>query len=162
MKALIAALALLVVAGVAFFLYQSPAGPPAEITGVEASQELSPLFQAYNAGMVGGDAEAVIALYTSDAVEMVPGDVRTLDDIVVHYTEAIEAGNFLAFDFSPLDAWVQGDAAFILNEVDISYEVEDMGVSTFPYYSFMRLVREDGAWKIQRNVAGPRDAPPEG
>jgi ketosteroid isomerase-like protein len=164
MKGLVAVLLSLVLAGLAawYFYAASDSTAPAEMTGADAIQELTPIFEAYTAGMVGGDAQAVTSLYTSDAVEMVPGPIRPHDVIVDHYNEVIDAGTFLAFDFTPMDAWVQGDAAFSISEVDISYQVGGDPTMTFEYYSFMRFEKVDGEWRIDRNLAGPRNPPPEG
>ena len=73
--------------------------PTPEIGGAAAIQEFAPLYEAYAAGMVSGDAEAIAALYSSDAVEMTPGDFRNREDIVAHYAEVIEAFDFPVWDF---------------------------------------------------------------
>jgi ketosteroid isomerase-like protein len=130
--------------------------PPPGIAGVEAIQETAPLFEAYTAGMVGGDAQAIAALYSSDPVEMTPGDFRNRADIVSHYEEMTESFEFPVWDFEPIDAWIHGDAAYVISRVNISQAAEDGSVTPYELYSTMRLLKEDGEWKIDRNVVGQR------
>lgn len=131
--------------------------PPApETSGAEAIQEVIPLFEAYTAGMVGGDAQAIAALYTADPVEMTHGSYRNRADIVAHYEEMVNSFDFPTWDFEPIDAWIHGDAAYVISRVNITQTDEGGGESLYELYSTMRLVREAGQWKIERNVVGQR------
>lgn len=155
MRAVAAVAVLLLVAAC-----QAP--PPPEMSGAEAVQELTPLFEAYNAGILSGDLEAVTTLYASDPLEIGPGAYRTLDDIVTDYGGALEAWTFTVFEIEPFEAWVHGDAAYVISRVDISGEAEGGATFVEELYSSMRLVIENGEWRIHRNVFGPREAPLEG
>ena len=131
--------------------------PPApETSGAEAIQEVIPLFEAYTAGMVGGDAQAIASLYTADPVEMTPGSYRNRADIVAHYEEMVNGFDFPTWDFEPIDAWIHGDAAYVISRVNITQTDEGGGESLYELYSTMRLVKEAGQWRIDRNVVGQR------
>jgi uncharacterized protein (TIGR02246 family) len=163
MRGFVAVLLALVLAGLAawYFVAASDSAPPAEMTeaeisGEEAIQELTPLYDAYTAGMVNGDAQAIAALYTSDAVEMTPGDFRNRADIVAHYEESTESFDFPSWDFELIDAWIHGDAAYAISRVTITQTAEGAEESLFELYSTMRFVKEAGEWLIDRNVVGQR------
>jgi ketosteroid isomerase-like protein len=128
----------------------------AEISGAEAIQEVIPLFEAYTAGMVGGDAQSIAALYTADPVEMTPGSYRNRADIIAHYEGTTARFDFSTWDFEPIDAWIHGDAAYVISHVNITQTDEGGVESLYELYSTMRLVREAGQWKIDRNVVGQR------
>lgn len=135
--------------------------PPPETTevqirGAEAIQEITPLFEAYTAGMVGGDAQEIATLYTSDAVEMTPGEYRNLADIVAHYEEMVGSFDFPVWDFEPIDAWIHGNAAYVISRVNITQTAEGGDQNSYELYSTMRLVEETGEWRIDRNVVGQR------
>ena len=132
------------------------APPPPEISGAEAIQVIAPLYEAHTAGMVGGDAQAIAALYTSDAVEMTPGAFRNRADIVSHCEEMTESFDFPVWDFEPIDAWIHGDAAYVISRVNISQDAGDGVVTPHELYSTMRLLKVTGEWKIDRNVVGQR------
>jgi uncharacterized protein (TIGR02246 family) len=169
MKGLVVVLLALVLAGLAawYFYAASDSAPPAEmieveVSGAEAIQELTPLYEAYTAGMVTGDADAIAALYTSAAVELTPGEVRNREDIVAHYAEMTEAFDFPAWDFEPIDAWIHGDAAYVIARVNITQTTEGGEENLYELYSTMRFVKVAGEWKIDRNVVGYRQEPPVG
>jgi ketosteroid isomerase-like protein len=126
------------------------------MTGAEAIQEIAPVFEAYTAGHLADDAQAVYTLYASDALEMSAGMYRNHSDIVAAKENAMESWTYSAWDFEPMDAWVHGDAAYVISRVDLSRDGEVGETVSFEAYSFMRLVKEDGEWKIHRNVAGAR------
>jgi hypothetical protein len=76
MKGLIAALALLVVLGVGFFLYSSPAAPPAEMTEAEVAQieaEVSAVGDQWIASMNAIDVTACAGLFDPAGTHGVDG-----------------------------------------------------------------------------------------
>ncbi len=117
--------------------------PPQVMTGAEAFQEIAPLFEAYTAGTLAGDAEAVSALYTSDALEMSTGMFRDYADIAAAIETRMETWTYSAWDFEPLDAWVHGGAAYVISRVDLSRYEEGGDTVSGEAYSSMRLVKED-------------------
>ena len=141
--------------------------PPPEMTGVEmdgaeAVQELGPLGQAFGAAMMEGDLESVLNLYSSDAVEIVPGRYRTRTEIVSDYEEGLRTMDFSAWDSEPLFAWVHGEVGYMISRIDYDFGAEGEDPATDELYTFMRLVKENGEWKIHRSLVGYRNAPPEG
>jgi ketosteroid isomerase-like protein len=122
------------------------------MTGAEAIQEIAPLLEAYTAGTLADDAGAVSGLYSTDTDEM----GRTHADIVERKERAMEDWTYTAWSFEPIDAWVRGDEAYVISKVDITREAEGGDTVSSELYSFMRLVKVNGEWKIHRNVAGQR------
>jgi len=152
--------------GVLFIVAACQAPPPemteAEASGAEAIQELGPLEQAFGAAMMEGDLEAVMNLFASDAVEIVPGRYRTRTEIVTDYEEGLRTLNFSGWESEPLFAWVHGDVGYMLSRIGYEFSAEGEDPATDELYSFMRLVKEDGEWKIHRSLVGYREAPPAG
>ena len=79
MKGLITVIAVLVVVGLAYFIYRSPTTPP-EMTEAERAQmeadvrvEIAERFDGYRAALLTGDAGAFMSMYTSDARVFWPG-----------------------------------------------------------------------------------------
>lgn len=143
MRTLAASVVLLLVAAC-----QAP--PPQVMTGAEAIQEITPVFEAYTAGTLADDAGAVSGLYTSDMDEM----GRTRADLVEAKERTMESWTYTAWEFEPIDAWVHGDAAYVFSRVHITRYAEGGDTISMEPYSFMRLLKVNGEWKIHRNVAG--------
>ena len=136
--------------------------PPPETSGEEAIQELMPLFEAFNAAVMSGDLEAVMALWASDPLEVGPGAWRTYDEIVADYGAGLETLTFTAWDIEPFDAWIHGDAAYVFSHGYIHGYGEAGDTVVYDLNSVSRLVKEDGEWKMHRVLYGDRNAPEQG
>jgi ketosteroid isomerase-like protein len=169
MKGLIAVLGLLVVLGVAFFLYGSPAGPPAEMTEAEmaqaeaeAAQAISDRWAEYRDALMSGDVDEIMSYWTSDAHLYEPGMNLTAADLSDWLQAAFETTSVVDLEVRRLDIFVHGDVAYEITEADEPLQVEGQGLVPREVYGFFRWEKEDGVWKMDRLVVGPRDAPPEG
>jgi ketosteroid isomerase-like protein len=169
MKGLIALLALLVVLGVAFLLYRSPAGPPAGMTEAERAeretqvrQEITDLLNLYGDAYLREDMETFMSTYSSDARVFWPGANLPKDEIQGVVSEMFQTASPTGYDPTIVDLFVHGDAAYAIYEVAETIQMEGQEPETTFWNCFTRFAKEDGGWKFHRDVCGPRDAPPEG
>lgn len=168
MKALITVLAVFVVLGLGFFLYSSPTAPP-EMTEAERAQheaevreELTSLADSYADAFLSGDAEALMSLYTSDVRIYWTGMNFTRDELQDWVVEAFQTTSWTGFEIRPIEFFVHGDAAYTISEVSETFQMEGQEAASAVWNCFTRFEREDGIWRADRDVCGPRDAPPEG
>ena len=168
MKGLIAGLALLVVLGAAFFLYRSPAGPPPEMTEAEmaqmeaeAVQEIEAMLDTFGQAVLRGDAQAVSSFWTSDAVILEPGVRIEGSEIPSFMEEVFGTYRYTSWDNTVLDLFVHGDVAYAISEYNEVAEAEGQESMIVNNYSFIRLEKVDGSWKVDRLLGGPRNASPE-
>jgi ketosteroid isomerase-like protein len=170
MKGLIAGLVALLAIGVLFFfLYAFPATPPPEMTDAEIAQieaavrqEVEARMAAFDQAVLAGDAEAAASFWTSDALLLEPGTRVAGGDFLSFVSEFFAVGGVTATDHNVLDFFVHGDVAYWIMEIDETFQVEGMDPFTVMNYAFLRWEKEDGVWKIDRYLGGPRGAPPEG
>jgi len=169
MKGLIALLAVLLALGVMFFFYASPTTSPAEMTVAEIAQieatvrqEVEAQMAAFDQAVLAGDAEAAASFWTADALLLEPGTRVGGGDFLSFVSEFFAIGRVTAVDHPVLDFFVHGDVAYWIMEIDETFEIEGMDPFTVMNYAFLRWEKEDGVWKIDRYLGGPRDAPPEG
>lgn len=173
MKGIISLLALLLVLGVAFLLYRSPAGPSAAVTQAEiaqmeadAIQAISETWAAYHANMTPDwDVEVWSSFWSSDAHLYGPGRDLSAADLAAGFIEQLEEASLtaLSLDLEPFETWVHGDVAYQVGEYDETVRFEGQDPVDYANYFFCRWERQaDGTWKLDRFLSGPRDAPEEG
>ncbi len=75
---------------------------------------------------------------------------------------AVEATSVTGLEVRRRDIFVHGDVAYEIFEADESMLVEGQGSARRELYGFFRWEKGGGVWKMDRLVAGPREAPPEG
>ena len=160
MRTLAAVAALLVVAACQ--------APPAEMTEAEIAQYEAEVIQAIEGRVDGfyealrqGDAQAAASFWTPDALVLMPGVRVSGSEIQNFMAEYMETMTFLTWEGEYLDWFIHGDVAYEISSYDETYLVDGQEV-VVSNYEFVRLEKVDGVWMIDRLVAGPRDAPPEG
>jgi ketosteroid isomerase-like protein len=167
MKGLITVLAVLVVVGLAFFLYRAPTAPPemteAEIAQHEAEviQEIQDRTHSFWEAVLDGDAPAVASYWTSDALMLEPGVRVTGEELPTFMEGILEAVDYLDYNFEVLEWFIHGDVAYSIASYDETFVVEGQEMVA-RNYGFSRWEKVDGVWMMDRLVAGPRDAPEEG
>ena len=142
--------------------------PPPEMTEAEIAQAEAEVIQAiesrtdaYYEALLQGDAQTTASLWTSDALVLMPGMRVSGSEIPTVLAEMLETMTFTAYDVEILDWFIHGDVAYEISSYDETLQVEGQEVMV-RNYDFCRWEKEDGVWMIDRLVAGPRDAPPEG
>jgi ketosteroid isomerase-like protein len=171
MKGLIAGLAVLLVLGVAFFFYSSPAPPPAEMTEAEIAQIEADVGQAISArwagfreGLLAGDIDGMMELWTQDVRLLEPGMDFNRADLLGFITDFVEGGG-VGFDFQQetFDLFLHGEVAYQIGQYDEEIQFGGQERIVVQNHFFVRWEKgEDGVWRISRFHAAPREAPPEG
>lgn len=179
MKGLIALLALLIVAGLAFFLRSTPSGPVADMTDAEGAryearlveemktgvrQTIEDRWAAYQDVLVAGDIGGIMDYWTADLRVLEPSMDFTKDDARSFFTAFFQGGG-QAFGFQPVtfDLFVHGDVAYHVGQYDEDVQFGGQERAVIQNYFFARWEKgEDGVWRISRFVAAPREAPTVG
>ena len=85
------------------------------------------------------------------------------NDLLDFVRDLFESGiQVVEWNVRPVETFVHGDVAYQMGEMDEALQMPDAETSRAEGYFFARWQRENGVWKIDRLVAGPREAPPEG
>jgi ketosteroid isomerase-like protein len=143
------------------------AAPPemteAEIAQYEAEviQEIKSRIDAFYEALLQGDAQTVASFWTSDASVLMPGVRVSGSEISTFVAELLETATFTDYDVEILDWFIHGDVAYEISSYDETLLVEGQEVMV-RNFDFVRWEKVNGVWMIDRLVAGPRDAPPEG
>lgn len=168
MKGLITLFAVLVVLGVAFFLYSTPSAPP-EMTEAERAQqeaqvrqEISRTDEGFRDAVLRGDPQAAASVWTSDARLLEPGVDVTGSDFQGFFEEAFATMDITEYDLEILELFLHGDVAYAIYQETATAQVVGQEPFTMVNNAFVRLEKENGTWKYDRIVSAPRDAPSEG
>lgn len=128
----------------------------------EVRQELINRMEEYKAFPISGDVEGVMSFMTEDVWMLQPGMNARRDDLqslVVAFFSTVTVTDINA---ELLELFVHGDAAYGIYEYSATTQMEGQEPVTDISNCFTRWEKEDGVWKFDRDVCGPRDAPVEG
>jgi len=168
MKGAITVLAALIVVGLAWSLYRSPGAPPemteAERAQIEAEvrQGITNLMDTWKDACLKGDPAAFMSIYTRDARVYYPGMNFERNELQTAMEEYLQAATWTEVDGKVLEVFVDGDAAYAISELSETIQMEGQETESHISNCFSRFVKEDGAWKVDRDLCGPKDASPEG
>ena len=132
---------------------------PAETDTAMVGQELTDQMAAFREAILSGEADRSIGFFTTDAHILEAGVNVAGDEVGDFFREIFETSRILSFDIEAYDQFVHGDVAYEVGEYDETVEVEGEEETVQNYY-FLRWEKgTDGAWRIDRVVTGPREAP---
>lgn len=123
-------------------------------------QQLAERLAALRSALLAGDAEPFLAFWTSDARTLEPGVDRSGEDLRQYIRDFFATGKVLSLDIQPYERFVHGDVAYETGQYDETAQVQGQRPMVIKNYYFVRWEKgEDGQWRFDRFVAGPRDAP---
>lgn len=109
-----------------------------------------------------GDAEGLMDFWTEDLRVYEPGVDLDRSGMATFVREFFATGDVLGLDVRASDVFVHGDLAYQFGEYDEEIQAEGGEPTMIRNYFAARWERgEDGVWRIDRFVAGPREAPAE-
>ena len=170
MKGLITLLAVLVVVGLAFFLYRTPTAPP-EMTEAERAQvaaeakaAIAERWVGYREAELAGDAEGYWSFWTPDARLYYPTMTLAGDEIHEFLSDFWgSGGRILAFEIESYEVFVEEDAAYELGRYGETIQFPDETLEDYRGNVFVRRISgADGIWRINRFLTGPVAEAPEG
>ena len=169
MKAVVAVVAALVALGVLFYVYTSPTPPPemteAEVAQIEAEakQAIADQWDGFTVALQDVDYEGWRSYWTSGARVLQPGSDLSGSDLFDYVRDLFASGiQFTAFDVQSSEIFVHGDVAYQIGQYDETVQMPEEEPTDYHDSFFARWVKEDGSWRIDRFLGGPRDAPAEG
>jgi ketosteroid isomerase-like protein len=151
-----------------FWFYTAPKAPvemtQAEIAQIEAEvrQELINRMEEWREVAMSGDVEGVMSFGTPDWWVLVPGLNLAGEDLQALMAEFYSTMTITDINAELLELFVHGDAAYGIYEYSETSQMEGQEPVTEISNCFVRWEKEGGVWKFDREVCGPRDAPPEG
>ncbi|MDX1578604.1 MAG: nuclear transport factor 2 family protein [Gemmatimonadota bacterium] len=126
-----------------------------------AAEELTRRLAGYEGALVDGDPATVKDFWTPDARVLLPGmdlDGAAIATFVDEFYAA--GGEAVSVEFRTDDRFVHGDAAYELGRYEETARSGDGAEEFVRGNYFLRWERgSDGAWRIDRFVGGPVDAP---
>ncbi len=128
----------------------------------EAAQAISERWASYRDALLKGDPADVASFWTADAHLYEPGMNITGAELPEFLQAFFETGSVTGLQIRRLDLFVHGDVAYEIGEADEPLRVEGQEPVTRELYYFMRWMKEDGVWMMDRLVVGNREAPEEG
>ncbi len=144
--------------GLAFAGCTATESDPATDTAA-VRQELTDRMAALEEALLAGDTEEVLGFWTSDAQALEPGLNLSGDQLHEFFRNFLSTDRVVSFDIEVYDQFVHGDVAYEVGEYDETVEVAGQQQTVRNHY-FLRWERGiDGAWRIDRFLAGPREAP---
>lgn len=142
----------------AFTACASQPVPAADDAAVQ--QEIADRLVAFQSAILAGDAEPFLGFWTSDARALEPGVDRSGEEFRQYVRDFFAGGKVTSIDIQPYERFVHGDVAYEMGQYDETAQVQGQPPMTFKNYYFARWERgEDGQWRFDRLVAGPRAAP---
>lgn len=135
----------------------TPAEDPVDAAAVEA--ELVAAMADFRAAALAGDMDRFFGLLTPDVRFAEPGVSLAGDELREFLRGMFESAEVESFEVRPFDHFVHGDVAYELGEYDEVIRM-DGDARTIEGHYFLRWERgDDGVWRVDRLVAGPREAP---
>jgi uncharacterized protein (TIGR02246 family) len=135
-----------------------------EMVQVEADvgEEIATRLDLYQDALLRGDPEAFMSAYTSDARVYWPGMNVGRAELQTFVEESFPTVTWTGYDPKVTDLFVHGDAAYAIYEISETVQMEGQEAESEAWNCFTRWEKEEGVWKVDRDVCGPRDAPTEG
>jgi len=136
--------------------------PAIDVAAVEAATAEN--FGAFGDAAVAGDIEAAAASWTEDAHIMEPGMVLNSREAWVEFVEGLMAdgAQITSFDFTRHNIFVHPGAAYEYGTYDETIDMGGEEVVVEGNYFLRWEEGDDGMWRMDGLVAGPRNAPEEG
>lgn len=138
----------------------APADRASVADDAAVQQQIADRLVAFRSAILAGDAEPFLAFWTTDARALEPGVDRSGEDFRTYVRDFFATGKVLSIDMQPFERFVHGDVAYEMGQYDETAQVQGQQPMTIKNYYFARWERgQDGQWRFDRLVAGPRDAP---
>lgn len=105
--------------------------------------------QAYNAG----DAAALVAMYTEDAIAIVDGTLEPARDGIRNAMETIPRGTTLSVDHERTVVAASGDVAYDMGTTTVTLPAPGGGATPLTQRYIVALRKVDGEWKLDAVMA---------
>ena len=141
------------------------AGSPQQPTGKGASNidaAIKAVADEYVKAVLAGDAKAVAALYTEDAVEMPPNhpSVKGRTAIQQYYEKQLAAGKFASFSLDHMETRAVGDTGYDIGTYRQNV-MPQKGQAVDDRGKFIVVVkRTGGAWRVAYAIYNSDQPPP--
>ncbi len=150
---------------VAAFQFAPPdlTAPDQEQIEAQVKQAINDRWDAYEAQATEMDLDTWLSYWTSDARLLEPGMNLSGGEIPAFGQEFFGGGGqVFSLDLESQEIFVHGSVAYQIGQYDEAFQMPGADRMMVQNYFFARWEMEDGIWKIDRFLAGPREAPTEG
>jgi ketosteroid isomerase-like protein len=130
---------------------------PATEKCVSIGQEITDRLKAYNAAFVAEDVDLLYNdFWPLDHHTFVPNWDKDREEMRAQMTWFYERGNLYSYNLKSLDRYVYKDVVYDFGAGNSTGEMNGTLFTSYDYY-FIRWTKEnDGVWRVDKNVGGPR------
>ncbi|MDU8912943.1 nuclear transport factor 2 family protein [Aestuariicoccus sp. MJ-SS9] len=114
---------------------------------------INAIWDSYQTARVAGDAEAWLALWDDDGIQMPPGiPARGKDVLMQGVPKAFAARPATAMEISPEEIVIMGDWAFSRGNYTATVMAGEIASETDGKFMTIFRRQDDGSWRIYRDI----------
>lgn len=119
----------------------------------EDTAAIRDLWKTYQTVRMAGDADAYLALWDENGIQMPPGvPARGMDALKVGVPKGFAAVPVSQMEITPIDIEIAGDWAFARGEYTATQVVGGNDVEVDGKFMTILKRQDDGSWKIYRDI----------
>ncbi|MCH7562421.1 MAG: DUF4440 domain-containing protein [Gemmatimonadetes bacterium] len=135
------------------------ATPPAEMDTAAAEADITAALESYGQAALAGDLDAALEWLTDDVHLMEPGIMLSGAGVRELFTELFSTSKFISFETQRHGLFIHEGAAYEVGIYDEVLETDGEEEVIAGIFFLRWELGDDGQWRMDQIVAGPRDAP---
>ncbi len=132
---------------------------PAEMDTAAAEADITAALESYGQALLAGDLDAALEWLTDDVHMMEPGVMLSGSGVGELFTELFSTSNYKSFDTQRHGLFIHEGAAYEVGIYDEVIETDGEEQVIAGIFFLRWELGDDGQWRMDQIVAGPRDAP---
>ena len=130
-----------------------------EMDTAAAEADITAALESFRQAALAGDLDALLEWLTDDVHMMEPGVMLSGPGIRELFTEILSTSNFISFDTQRHGLFIHEGAAYEVGIYDEVIETDGEEQVIAGFFFLRWELGDDGQWRMDQIVAGPRDEP---
>ena len=131
----------------------------AEMDTAAAEADITAAMESFRQAALAGDLDAILESLTDDIHMMEPGVMLSGPGVRELFTEILSTSDFISFDTQRHGLFIHEGAAYEVGIYDEVLETDGEEEVVAGIFFLRWELGDDGQWRIDQVVAGPRDEP---